>query len=94
MKAPTSFVRYAESDSKGADITSLISGAVNHKQHQYAVTVSMMVCEVWARFTHTRGDANEAICGVFATDVGTQSDYQKIANPDSRCVEVEKGEDY
>ncbi|HEX9846249.1 MAG TPA: hypothetical protein VGA92_07270 [Candidatus Nitrosotenuis sp.] len=93
MKAPTSFARYAESDSKGADITSMISGAVNRKQDQYAATASMIVCEVWARFTHIRGDICEAICGVFATDVGTQSDYQ-IANPNSRCVEVEKGGNY
>ncbi len=90
MNAPTSSARYAESDSKGVDITALINGAVNCKQDQYAVTVSMIVCEGWARFTHPRGDADEATCGAFATDAGTRSDYQKIANPDSRCVEVEK----
>jgi hypothetical protein len=59
-----------------------------------AVIANNFVCEGWARFTHPRGDIDEAICGVFATDAGTQSDYQKVANPDSRYVEVEKGGDY
>jgi hypothetical protein len=59
-----------------------------------AVIANNFVCEEWARFTHSRGDIGEAACGVFATDAGTQSDYQKVANPDSRYVEVEKGGGY
>ena len=43
---------------------------------------------MWARFTHTRGDIGEAICGMFATDVGTRFDNQRTGNPNSRCVEV------
>jgi hypothetical protein len=57
-----------------------------------AVIADMFVCEGWARFIHPRGDTSEATCGVFATNAGTQ--FYKIANPDSRCVEVEKGGDY